>query len=81
MVGTYCTCEKSEITPGAPGRVVVPAPHIAPSVLLKDYQSQVDVVSDVKRTEGYYDSANRHRGIFGKTLRSDQQIHKTSEMN
>ena len=47
MVDNDCTCEKSEITPGAPGRVVVPAPHIAPSVLLKDDQSQVDVVSDI----------------------------------
>ena len=60
-----CTCEKSELTTGAPRRVVHPAPHMAPSVLLKDYQSQVDVVSDVKRTEGDYDSASRPRGIFG----------------
>ena len=60
-----CTCEKSELTPGAPGRDVFPAPHMTPSVLLKDYQSQVNVVNDVKRTEGDYDSANRPRGIFG----------------
>ena len=46
-----CTCEKSELTTGAPRRVVLPAPHMAPSVLLKDYQNQVDVVSDVKRTK------------------------------
>jgi hypothetical protein len=80
-----CTCEKSELTTGAPRRVILTAPHMAPSVLLKDYQNQVDVVSDVKRTEGDYDSASRPRGIFGKKLRSDQQIqgenHKTSEMN
>jgi hypothetical protein len=42
-----CTCEKSELTPGAPGRVVLPATHMAHSVLLKDYESQVDVVNDV----------------------------------
>jgi hypothetical protein len=60
-----CTCEKSELTTGAPRRVVLPAPHMAPSVLLKDYQNQVDVVSDVKRTEGDYESASRPRGIFG----------------
>ena len=65
MVGNDCTCEKSELTPGAPGRVVLPAAHMAPSVLLKDYQSQVNVVNDVKRTEGDCDSANRPRGIFG----------------
>jgi hypothetical protein len=65
MVGNDCTCEKSELTPGAPVRVAVPAPHMTPSVLLKDYQSQLDVVNDVKRTEGDYNSANRPRGIFG----------------
>ena len=65
MVGNDCTCEKSELTPDAPGQVVVPAPHMTPSVLLKDYQSQLDVVNDAKRTEGDYNSANRPRDIFG----------------
>ena len=63
MVGNDCTCEISEITRGAPGRIVLPAPHMAPSVLLKDYQSQVDVVNDVNIMEGDYDSASRPRGI------------------
>ena len=63
MVGNNCICKISEITPGAPGRIVLPAPHMAPSVLLKNYQCQVDVVNDVKRMEGDYDSASRSRGI------------------
>jgi hypothetical protein len=63
MVGNDCTCEISEKTRGALGIIVLPAPHIAPSVLLKDYQTQVDVVNDVTRMEGDYDSASRPRGI------------------
>jgi hypothetical protein len=67
MVDNDCTMylRKIRINTGCSGRVVLPAPHMAPSELLKDYQSQVDVVNDVKRTKGDYDSANRPRDIFG----------------
>ena len=64
IVGNDCSCEKSGLTSGVPEGYDVPATHMALSVLFKDYQSQVDVVNDVKRTE-VYDSTNRPRVIFG----------------
>jgi hypothetical protein len=65
MVDNDCTCKKSGLTPGTPEVYVVPAPHMALHRVINDYQITVEVVNDVKRTEGDNDRTNRPRVIFG----------------